>query len=58
MREAFDGALHASDMSPWNRYSAAIGMAIYQPGDAVEAVFNRADQAMYEAKVAMKSERE
>jgi len=56
VREAFDWALHANGMSPWNRYSAAIGMAIYQAGDDVEAVFNRADQAMYEAKASMKEE--
>ena len=33
-------------------------MAVYQPGDNVEAVFNRADQAMYEDKARMKVEQE
>ena len=53
--EAFANALNASKMPPWNRYSAAIGMAVYQAGDDVEAVLNRADQAMYEAKAKMKA---
>ena len=43
---------------PWKRYSAAVGLAVYQNGDDVEAVFNRADQAMYKTKVEMKAERE
>ena len=58
VRDAFASALRASDLSPWNRYSAAIGMAVYQPGDNVEAVFNRADQAMYEAKTRMKADQD
>ena len=58
VRESFEYALRANDRSPWNRYSAAFGMAIYMPGDDVEAVFNRADQAMYDAKVRMKAEQE
>ena len=56
VKGAFKDALHASGLSPWNRYSAAIGMAIYQAGDDVESVFNRADHAMYEAKAIMKAE--
>lgn len=56
IRGAFKSALHESEMPPWKRYSAAIGMAIYQTGDNVEDVFNRADQAMYEAKAEMKAE--
>ena len=56
LREAFASTLHANDRPPWNRYSAAIGMAIYQAGDDIESVFNRADQAMYEAKARMKAE--
>lgn len=57
IREAFSRALRSNDPSPWNRYSAAIGMAVYEPGDTVEAVFNRADHEMYEAKAKMKLNR-
>ena len=57
IQDAFAAALRANDLSPWNRYSAAVGMAIYQEGDTVDAVFKRADEAMYEAKVKMKAER-
>ena len=55
MRETFAKTLRANDMPPWNRYSAAAGMAVYGPGDTVETVFNRADQMMYEEKALMKT---
>lgn len=55
VQKAFSDALRASGRAPWNRYSAATGMAVYQSGDTVETVFNRADQAMYEAKAKMKA---
>ena len=55
VRKAFQDALSASDRMPWNRYSAAIGMAVYQPGDDTEAVFNRADRSMYQEKSRMKA---
>lgn len=44
---------------PWNRYSAALGMAVYVQGedDSVETVFKRADENMYTAKVKMKAHR-
>lgn len=43
----------ASDLScrPWERYSAACGMAVFRQGDAdVGHVFDRADEAMYREK--------
>ncbi len=47
------------DAKPWNRYSAAIGMSVYVQGEdlGVEAVFKRADEEMYAAKVKMKAVR-
>ena len=44
---------------PWERVSAAVGMAVYRGGqdNTVEDVFNRADQRMYQAKVEMKAAR-
>ncbi|MBR2591103.1 MAG: diguanylate cyclase [Clostridia bacterium] len=44
-------------LSPWEKISAAIGCAVYNPetDDSVEDVFNRADKAMYENKNKMKN---
>ena len=49
----------ASDTTrdPWERFSAAIGLAEYQSGDNVDSVFNRADENMYQNKVAMKKDK-
>ncbi|MBR3018077.1 MAG: diguanylate cyclase [Clostridia bacterium] len=55
LKEAFAAALSANTMPPWKRFSAAIGMAVFQAGDDVDAVLKRADQAMYEAKASMKA---
>lgn len=43
--------------APWDRYSAALGMSVCRPGDSFEAVFERADRAMYEEKKRMKAGR-
>ena len=42
---------------PWERFSVAIGVAEFKPGDNVEAVFKRADQEMYQNKQKMKKNR-
>ena len=42
---------------PWERFSVAIGMAEYRDGESVDAVFKRADQAMYQNKQKMKKNR-
>ena len=42
---------------PWERFSVAIGMAEYRDGESVDAVFKRADQAMYQNKQKMKKAR-
>ena len=49
-----------SDADPWNRYSAAFGMAVFLPGEDenVDMVFKRADDKMYANKTAMKAKRE
>lgn len=39
---------------PWERFSAACGMASYEPGDTYKDVFGRADVAMYEDKTRIK----
>ena len=55
MRARFDDANSAAN--PWERYSAAAGMAEYQGGETVEQVFRRADDAMYQNKREMKAGR-
>ncbi len=47
------------DAEPWERFSAACGMAVYSrsAGDTVDSVFKRADEDMYENKVKMKAQR-
>jgi len=42
-------------LKPWERGNAAIGYAQYSEGDSLEAVFKRADKAMYARKMEMKS---
>ena len=42
---------------PWERYSAAIGMAEFESGDTVDEVFKRADKDMYQNKLMMKKSR-
>ena len=48
-----------NDMSrePWERFSVAIGLAEYKPGDTVDAVGKRADEEMYNNKQKMKKAR-
>ena len=47
-------------LSPWEKISAAIGVAIYDPNidNSIDNVFKRADSLMYENKKAMKAARE
>ena len=42
---------------PWERFSVAIGMAEYRDGESVDAVFKRAEEAMYLNKQKMKKNR-
>ncbi|MBQ6504181.1 MAG: diguanylate cyclase [Flexilinea sp.] len=53
----FSLASAKENAEPWERYSAAFGMAVYNPGEDLnaESVFKRADHAMYEAKMKMRS---
>ncbi len=45
---------------PWERYSSALGMAVYEPGTdlSMDDVFKRADAIMYKNKVESKNGRE
>lgn len=48
------------DLEPWERVSAALGLAIYDPviDSTIQNVFRRADKAMYARKKEMKAARE
>ncbi|WP_175444905.1 GGDEF domain-containing protein [Ruminococcus sp. YE71] len=56
LSSAFTESFGNSALEPWLRYSAAVGMAEQTPDDSTfESLFQRADQAMYEAKNAFKA---
>lgn len=57
LRQLEDEIKAKQGLMPWERGSAAIGFARYQPGDSVETVFKRADKAMYARKTEMKAAR-
>ncbi len=59
LEQSFREAAENNACEPWERYSAACGMAEYRPGEdkTVEQVFRRADDIMYERKKMMKAER-
>ncbi len=52
--EAFQKTENDTSKQPWERYSAAIGLADYTPGDDMDSIFKRADSAMYQMKTEMK----
>lgn len=56
LRKQIDDKLSDASLEPWERISAAIGYAIYRPGEdhSVEEIFKRADESMYENKKEMK----
>ena len=48
LKKSYETTCHDTNLKPWRRYSAAIGMAEYATDDnTVELVFKRADKAMY-----------
>ena len=57
LKERFRGSDDES-MQPWENFSAACGIGVYQLGDTVEQVFQNADEEMYRNKVEMKGGRE
>lgn len=55
LKQTFEQTYNQQDAQPWERYSAAAGMAEYAFDDnSVEFVFKRADKAMYADKTAFK----
>ncbi len=57
IRKEFQKSATDRHRDAWDRYSAAVGMAVYRPGHDPDAdtVFKRADSEMYNAKTAMKA---
>ena len=58
IKTRFDESYAKADLVPWNRYWAALGMAVYDrdKDSDVNSVFQRADHEMYIEKTRMKSE--
>ncbi len=55
LKQKFEQTFLQEDIQPWERYSAAAGMAEYASDDnSVELIFKRADQAMYKDKTEFK----
>lgn len=55
LKAAFEKNYEQTDVSPWLRYSAAVGMAENRSDDyTTEFVFKRADEAMYQDKARIK----
>ena len=51
IKQAFEESFSHTDVEPWERYSAAFGMAEFASDDSTyEMVFKRADKAMYRYK--------
>ena len=55
IKEVFEKSFSRTDVEPWERYSAAFGMAEFASDDSTfEMVFKRADKAMYKYKAEFK----
>ena len=56
--DEFLGNLNDISKEPWERVTAAVGFAMYEPGmdECVDSVLQRADAAMYQNKKRMKAE--
>lgn len=55
LKENFEKAYEQTDVSPWLRYSAAVGMSEHASDDSsTEFVFKRADKEMYKDKARVK----
>ena len=60
IKTSFEISSSSEDKEPWERYSAAFGMAIFDPetDKCMDDVFKRADSYMYQHKMETKSGRE
>ena len=53
-RLEFKKAMSDTSKDPWRRYSAAVGMSVWNKDDDFDTVFRRADKLMYEEKAEIK----
>lgn len=53
-KQKFSETESDNSREPWERFSAAVGIAEYHSGDTVDTVFKNADKDMYENKMSMK----
>ncbi len=60
LKTAFELSAIDDEREPWERYSAAVGMAVFDPENDVsmDDVFKRADTLMYQHKLESKMGRE
>ncbi len=58
LKASVEGYIARTECAPWERFSMAAGMAVYDPetDKDAESVFKRADQIMYKNKQRMKAE--
>ena len=58
LKASVEGYISKPECNPWERYSMAAGIAVYNPAtdENTESVFKRADQMMYRNKQRMKAE--
>jgi diguanylate cyclase (GGDEF)-like protein len=54
-KQKFSETESDNSREPWERFSAAVGIAEYHSGDTVDMVFKNADKDMYENKMSMKN---
>ena len=54
LNKRFDDFQKDDTLEPWDKTSAAIGVAFFEEGDDMESLFKRADQEMYKRKKEMK----
>ena len=57
LRERMEKTMRDGGLEPWERISTAFGIGRYAVGDDVNAVFKKADIAMYDEKKRMHAER-
>ena len=57
IRERMDKTMRDASLEPWERISTSFGIGRYEDGDDVDAVFKKADIAMYDEKKRMHAER-
>lgn len=53
-KDDFTKSFSDASQAPYHRYSASLGIGVYEKGDTYDSVFRRADQQMYNDKMEFK----